>query len=302
VPAITQLAVVLVSGKDAEGKTINREETAVAAVESSLPVYGLARTLVEATDEATANAQEASTKWGEGKYREAIRAGANVLTAGIGAGNAVSAELVGIKVAVKAPRGRLMASAGVPTTTEGAALVANKVTRARASASAAKKAAEAREGRTRNRYPTSKEEAVAAKRKAEEAAAGLDLRTQRDKQRNIGYQEGQVGGEDVSGPIISGKRSPEGSIPMPVAPRFKTKDSGAMSRRSDTEPKGLEHAAAKASGGATGHVTLFTGKCPCASCAGVIDQFRESFPGVEVQVIQGSDALMRVNLFGRRSR
>jgi RHS repeat-associated protein len=154
-----------------------------------------------------------------------------------------------------------------------------------------------------NKYPVSKEEAVTMKdktRKMEQQLDPRDLKNSRGEPRNVGYVEGQVDRKNIRGGLVSGKKSPGETIPGSENPRFETKDSGAISRQYDTEAKGLEYVAENATPQSTGSVSLYTKALPCSSCAGVIDQFRLSFLGIELQVVTGKDAMMRINLLGNR--
>jgi len=60
-----------------------------------------------------------------------------------------------------------------------------------------------------------------------------------------------------------------------------------MTRDFDTEILILENAASRMSPDSTGVLYLYTERAPCRSCAGVIDQFRDAFPGVRLEVSTG---------------
>jgi len=153
---------------------------------------------------------------------------------------------------------------------------------------------------TRNRYPTSKEAAVALKQEAKQAREQLKLETVRDKRRNVALLNAQVDGKTLGGAILSGKKSPKGTIEAATNPHFEILNkSGAMTRKNDTEAKGLEHVAENSTSRSTGSAVLYTERVPCESCAGVTDQFRGARPGIELEVVSGMDAMMRLNLLGR---
>jgi len=55
----------------------------------------------------------------------------------------------------------------------------------------------------------------------------------------------------------------------------------------DTEAKILEEISSRFNPNSSGRVVLFTDRPPCPSCWGVIDQFRQYHPNIEVDVIEG---------------
>jgi len=60
-----------------------------------------------------------------------------------------------------------------------------------------------------------------------------------------------------------------------------------MNRAFDSEVKILENIAKDLPKGASGIISLFTERPPCASCKGVIEQFLGMFPNIMVIVTNG---------------
>jgi len=117
-------------------------------------------------------------------------------------------------------------------------------------------------------------------------STGLD-RTARGRSRNVAFAESVIDGRRELRAAVSGRGEVPGTVPEPSTRRFTTRDSGAMSRANDTEVKLLEDIAAGLSPDSRGVIHLFTERPPCFSCRGVIDQFRQAFPNVEVIVTNG---------------
>lgn len=73
--------------------------------------------------------------------------------------------------------------------------------------------------------------------------------------------------------------------------RFTTLEIGGYNRIADTESKLLEWAGNPNGLGLTresrGSLRLYTDRPPCESCSGVISQFREQFPNIELQIVVG---------------
>ena len=71
---------------------------------------------------------------------------------------------------------------------------------------------------------------------------------------------------------------------------FQTQLVNGFDRAVDTEAKLLEKIASKLGSNTTarGAIQLFTERAPCASCQSVINQFRERFPNIDLQVIDSS--------------
>ncbi len=109
--------------------------------------------------------------------------------------------------------------------------------------------------------------------------------------RNVAVADVEITGREKKSVVaISGQKSPDGTVPSPKKRLFKTKDSGAMTRKYDTEVKILEDVASDLDRDSTGLINLFTEKEPCPSCGGkggVIDQFRKMFPNIKLNVTDG---------------
>jgi hypothetical protein len=107
------------------------------------------------------------------------------------------------------------------------------------------------------------------------------------KGRNVAVAEVNVGGKSEMVTAVSGKASPRGTVPAPENPLFTTKPSGAMTRDYDSEVKLLEDVAKDLPSDARGTISLYTERAPCNSCEGVIQQFRDRFPGINLIVTHG---------------
>jgi The BURPS668_1122 family of deaminases len=93
---------------------------------------------------------------------------------------------------------------------------------------------------------------------------------------------------------VSGRDAP--LLPSPKDGRwFHAGHSGAIWRGFDTEAKILENIATDLPVDATGTVNLYTELSPCFSCTSVIEQFRQRFPGIRVNVTWGTG---EVSTFG----
>ncbi|MGA5301778.1 deaminase domain-containing protein [Nucisporomicrobium flavum] len=96
-----------------------------------------------------------------------------------------------------------------------------------------------------------------------------------------------VAQHDIDGVIgqrigVSGERDYPGSVPAPASRAF-----NPGQRPFDSENKILEHYAANLNKDAKGTINLYSEREPCPSCSSVIDQFRETFPGIQVNVTWG---------------
>jgi len=107
------------------------------------------------------------------------------------------------------------------------------------------------------------------------------------KGRNVAVAETNIDGSSQMLTSVSGKASPEGTVPAPTDPLFTTKPSGAMTRAYDSEVKILEDVAKDLKPDSQGTISLYTERPPCPSCRGVIQQFQDRFPGVQVIVTHG---------------
>jgi hypothetical protein len=77
-------------------------------------------------------------------------------------------------------------------------------------------------------------------------------------------------------------------VASPTNRLFETRPTrGAIPTNVDSEVKILEDIASGLPSDARGTINLFTERPPCPSCRGVIDQFRERFPNITVNVTHG---------------
>ncbi len=104
--------------------------------------------------------------------------------------------------------------------------------------------------------------------------------------RNVAVADANINGSAKSYDAVSGKNSPEGTVPSPseTARKFTTKKSGAMTRAYDTEVKILEEIAKDLPNDAKGVINLYTERSPCFSCKAVIEQFKELYPNIELNI------------------
>ena len=117
----------------------------------------------------------------------------------------------------------------------------------------------------------------------------LGLTSNRARQKNIGFANIEVAGQQTKSIAHSGKISTEGTSPIPKKRFFKTgKDN--FDRAFDSEVKVLEEFAAKYENqrDIKGTIYLFTERPPCSSCTDVLPQFREMFPNVRLEVASGN--------------
>src|SRR5207237_10813039 len=105
--------------------------------------------------------------------------------------------------------------------------------------------------------------------------------------RNVAVAEVNISGKSEVLTSISGKGSPPGTVPAPGSRLFATRDSGAMTRAYDSEVKILEDVANGLPPDAKGTISLYTERAPCLSCQGVIQQFQQKFPGINLTVTHG---------------
>ncbi|SFP32563.1 RHS repeat-associated core domain-containing protein [Amycolatopsis arida] len=102
-------------------------------------------------------------------------------------------------------------------------------------------------------------------------------RNQVGKSKNIAiarYEIDGVSGESIG---VSGKHQYPGSVPMPESSRF---DPGW--KQADSEWKMLEDIAKNLDPSAKGRIHIYSERPVCDPCQGVIRQFREAFPNIEV--------------------
>jgi len=117
------------------------------------------------------------------------------------------------------------------------------------------------------------------------------------RNQNVAYIEGEINGESYYSVGVSGtgKNTPVGTAAAPATRVFSTMIVG-YDRLFDSEVKILEEFALKYNTtgethtqitGVRGKLTLVSEKTVCASCGGVIEQFQNMFPNVEVTVKSG---------------
>lgn len=106
--------------------------------------------------------------------------------------------------------------------------------------------------------------------------------------RNIAYLEGSVENQVYSEIAASGETLREGMSANPTG-IFKFGEAGGFSRGFDSELKLLEDFALKYKDNTSikAKLTLVSERPVCESCNGVISQFREAFPNVELNVVSG---------------
>lgn len=84
---------------------------------------------------------------------------------------------------------------------------------------------------------------------------------------------------------INFKGDKELLVLMTDKPKFKTIEVGSHIRDMDSEAKLLEYAAKIADDGNVHTINLLSEKCMCESCRGVLEQFKEQYPNVEINVV-----------------
>lgn len=108
------------------------------------------------------------------------------------------------------------------------------------------------------------------------------------RHKNIAIADVNVTGSQPRSVIgVSGQESPAGTVMAPDARLFETISTGRNPRTFDSEVKILEHIAATMPRNARGTISLFTERPVCISCDGVIAQFRQLFPGVQLNIGTG---------------
>jgi RHS repeat-associated protein len=88
-------------------------------------------------------------------------------------------------------------------------------------------------------------------------------------------------------PAVSGEVNPSGSVPLPANTRFNPVGPNGEFRPLDAERKLLEDIANQFPADATGRIDLYSERMPCGACSSVIDQFRQAFPNIELNVTYG---------------
>ncbi|MGZ0050582.1 deaminase domain-containing protein [Brevibacillus gelatini] len=106
--------------------------------------------------------------------------------------------------------------------------------------------------------------------------------------RNIAFAEYEINGSTGEIIGVSGKAERAGTAGVPNQRKFETITTPDGNPRTlDAEVKILEELASQLSSNASGKVHLFSELPFCQSCLGVIKQFKEQFPNVEVIISHG---------------
>ena len=107
--------------------------------------------------------------------------------------------------------------------------------------------------------------------------------------KNIGTLGGMVEGEGYYTIAISGQQSRPGTVGAPLLRKFTAVSTGKNSRLYDSEVKLLEDFALKFhnSPNVKGTLTLTSEQTFCTSCTGIIKQFKEAFPNIQLNLING---------------
>lgn len=96
--------------------------------------------------------------------------------------------------------------------------------------------------------------------------------------RAVAVANYNIGGESGTLQTVSGAAPRTGAVGVPTTRFFTTFPIRNNPRTFDAEVKILEYVAQRYAGtGATGWIDLYVDRAVCASCAGVISQFREMF-------------------------
>ncbi|WP_344967943.1 deaminase domain-containing protein, partial [Salinactinospora qingdaonensis] len=90
------------------------------------------------------------------------------------------------------------------------------------------------------------------------------------------------------------KEKNNGLVKFKENPIFEA-EGGVKSRRYDSEVKLLEELASRLSGDARGDIEIYTERPPCRSCRGVMEQFRERYPDVQLKVTWGEKNIVALD-------
>ncbi|QXI31217.1 deaminase domain-containing protein [Pseudomonas vanderleydeniana] len=105
--------------------------------------------------------------------------------------------------------------------------------------------------------------------------------------RNVAVARFTIDGKSSELIGISGARERAGTVSAPVIKIFDTVRTGDNSRELDSEYKILSAMAADMTASSKGAVALYSELRLCVSCDGVVEQFRQRFPDVVVDVTTG---------------
>jgi hypothetical protein len=107
------------------------------------------------------------------------------------------------------------------------------------------------------------------------------------KGKNIAFAEINLTAFQGEMAAVSGRTSREGFIEVPEFRIFTSKAVGQFYRGYDSETLILEKVGQMLSPDSFGEIRLFTERPACNSCKGVINQFRERFPNINLVVTHG---------------
>jgi hypothetical protein len=105
--------------------------------------------------------------------------------------------------------------------------------------------------------------------------------------RNIAFAEYEINGKKGELIGVSGNADRVGTVGVPDKRIFDTITTGNNPRTLDSEVKILEDLSSSLSKDASGKVYLFSELPFCISCAGVIKQFKQRFPNIDVIIDHG---------------
>ncbi len=100
--------------------------------------------------------------------------------------------------------------------------------------------------------------------------------------KNLAVAEMHIDGVQQLFLSRSGSDAPPGMVELPGQTQFSVVNSGFMTRRFDTESIILEHIALNLDPNAQGIIRLYTERSPCHSCSGIIRQYQDLFPNIEI--------------------
>ncbi|QHS58053.1 deaminase domain-containing protein [Chitinophaga agri] len=106
--------------------------------------------------------------------------------------------------------------------------------------------------------------------------------------RNIALLEGEIEGIKINQIGVSGPEEVQGIAPIPKSRVFKTIEAKGYERMLDSEVKVLENFVnGHPDRSIRGSLTLTSERAFCESCSGVVEQFKEMYPNVQVSVVNG---------------
>ncbi|MEF7497272.1 deaminase domain-containing protein [Lysinibacillus sphaericus] len=105
--------------------------------------------------------------------------------------------------------------------------------------------------------------------------------------RNIAFAEYEINGKKGELIGVSGNADRVGTVGVPDKRIFDTITTGNNPRTLDSEVKILEDLSSSLSKDASGKIYLFSELPFCISCAGVIKQFKQRFPNIDIIIDHG---------------